>query len=87
MAGKMNKAKWIKVGLQIVEPLKELRRIAAENGLDMLSIAVFGSKDDVSYATYIDGNPFDDDSVHYDVNVCKDKVTLSTDNDTYYTQT
>lgn len=87
MSGKMNKAKWIKVGLQIAEPLKKLQRIAAENGLDMLSIAVSANRDDVSYATYIDGNLFDDDAVHYDVNVCKDKVTLSADNDTYYTQT
>ena len=87
MAGEMNKAKWIKVGLQIAEPLKELQRIAVENGLDMLSIAVFGNKDDVNYATFIDGDPSDEDSVHYDVNVRKDKVTLSADNDTYYTQT
>lgn len=87
MAGKMNKAKWIKVGLQIAEPLKELQKIAAENNIDMLSVAAFGSKDDASYAAYIDGNPFDEENVHYEVGLRKEKVTLSADQVTYYMQT
>lgn len=83
----MTKEKWIKAGLEIAEHLKALQKITAENGMDMLSIAVFGNRDDISYATFIDGSPHDEDRVYYEVRVRNGKATLCVDQEPYYIQT
>lgn len=50
----MDRAKWIKVGLEIAEHLKAIRRIIEQNGMDSLSMASFSH--DITWGTYIDDN-------------------------------
>lgn len=58
----MDRAKWIKAGLEIAEHLKAIRRIVRQNGIDKMSMSSFA--DDITWGTYID-----DDRKHCTVEV------------------
>ena len=58
----MDRAKWIKAGLEIAEHLKAIRRIVRQSGINKLSMTSFA--DDITWGIYID-----DDKKHWIVEV------------------
>lgn len=77
----MDRQRWIKVGLEIAEHLKELERIAEENGIDNFSIAIFTGKR--SWATRID----EEKDIVWGVHVLRDgEVQIEEDSHPYYIQ-
>ena len=40
----MDRAKWIKAGLEIAEHLKAIRRIVRQNGIDKMSMSSFADE-------------------------------------------
>ena len=78
----MDRAKWIKAGLEIAEHLKAIRRIIEQNGMDRLSMASFSH--DRTWGTYIDDN---NDKKHWTVEVDeKGVVSLEESGFKFYTK-
>ena len=76
----MDKEKWIKVGLEIMGHLEEIRRIVARNGMELISMGVFS--DGLITATYID----DDETQWSVVRRGNGVVVLEENQDVYYTR-
>ncbi len=77
----MTEREWIKIGLELEEPLRKIREIAKRNQLGQVGLAVF--LDGYSWATYIDSST--KGSFEVDINE-EGTTSLKHDQVTFYTK-
>ena len=70
----MNREKWLKIAPEIAGHLVALRKIAKENDIELLDIAVF--PDSFSFATHIDSRS----GTHWSVDIQPDGTVVPTAN-------
>ena len=70
----MNKEKWLRIAPEIAEHLMALRKIAKENNMESLDIAVFS--DSFSFATHIDSKS----GTHWGIDIQPDGSVVPTVN-------
>ena len=77
----MDREKWIKVGLEIVDHVKDIQMICQKNGMKMVDIVVFSNG--TSWADHTDS-----DNNQWTAYLRRDgKTELQIDDSTYYTRT